>query len=139
MLRKLLVIVALLVPLALVACGDDEEETTAAPTESAAETTAADETASGSGESIAISETDFALDPADPTTAAGDVTFEVRNDGEFPHNLEVEGNGVEEVTDTIDPGGSDSLTVSLEPGSYEIYCSIGDHAEQGMTGELTVE
>ena len=139
MLRKLLVIVALLVPLALVACGDDEEETTAAPTESAAETTAADETASGSGESIAISETDFALDPADPTTAAGDVTFEVSNDGEFPHNLEVEGNGVEEVTDTIDPGGSDSLTVSLEPGSYEIYCSIGDHAEQGMTGELTVE
>ena len=139
MVRKLLVLVVLMVPLMAVGCGDDEDETTAASETTAAETTSDDQAASGGGETITIGETEFALDPADPTAAAGDVTFEVSNDGGIPHNLEVEGNGVEEVTNTIDPGGSESLTVALEPGTYELYCSIGDHADQGMTGELTVE
>ena len=79
------------------------------------------------------------LDPSDPTAQAGEVTIEAVNDGGTVHNLEIEGNGVEEVTDDLDPGSSGEVTVDLEPGSYEIYCAIGDHAEQGMEGELTVE
>ena len=88
----------------------------------------------GGGETVEISETEFALDPADPTVAAGSVTFDVSNDGETVHNLEIEGNGVEEVTDTIEAGASAQLTVDLEPASYEMYCAIGDHARPGHGG-----
>ncbi len=136
MVRKLLVLVAVAIPLTFAACGDDEDTTTAA---SDTATTSTEESApTGGGATVDISETEFQLDPADPTAEAGSVTFNVSNDGQTVHNLEVEGNGVEEVTDSIEAGGSAELTVDLEPGEYEIYCSIGDHAEQGMEGTLTV-
>jgi plastocyanin len=140
--RKSLALIAIMIPLALAACGDDDDEdTTSAATEPTTEETTTDETAGagGGGEEIAISETEFALDPADPTVAAGEVTIAVTNDGATLHNLEVEGNGVEEITDDLDPGQSDDLALDLEAGTYRIYCAIGDHAAQGMEGELTVE
>ena len=67
------------------------------------------------------------------------MTFDVTNDGQTVHNLEVEGNGVEEVTDDIEPGGTAQLAVDLEPGTYEMYCAIGNHRELGMDGTVTVE
>ena len=136
--RKFLVLAVAIVPLALAACGDDDETTSAGATDTtAAETTTA--ASGGAGGSVAIKETEFVLDPSDPTTGAGPVSIEVTNDGSIPHDLEVEGNGIEEVTDTIEPGGSATLDVDLEPGSYKIYCTIGDHEEQGMVGELTAQ
>jgi plastocyanin len=140
--RKSIVLAAVLIaiPLALAACGDDEDETTAAEETAAEETTGADSTAdSGAGSSISISETEFALDPDAANAAAGPVTIEVSNDGNTVHNLEVEGEGVEEVTTDLEPGASDTLELELVAGTYEMYCNIGDHADQGMVGELTVE
>jgi plastocyanin len=124
--RRSLITLAVALPLVVAACGDDDETTTEAA-------------ASGAGGTIDISETEFAIDPADPTASAGEITFAITNDGAIVHNLEVEGNGVEEVSDDIQPGQSGELTVDLEPGTYELYCAIGDHAEQGMEGTLTVE
>ena len=138
MVRKSLALIAIALPLALVACGggDDTTSTTAA----SSETTSADTstTASG-GETVAISETEFKLDPADPTAKAGTVDFAVTNDGTTTHNLEIEGDGVEEVTDDIAPGDSADLAVDLQPGTYEIYCTIDSHRDQGMEGEVTVQ
>jgi plastocyanin len=136
-LAKTMIVLALAIPLAVAACGgdDDDETTSPAATETAEETTAS----GGGGGTVDISETEFKLDPSDPTVSAGTVTFNISNDGEFVHNLEVEGNGVEEVSDDFQPGQSGKLTVDLEPGTYELYCAIGDHAEQGMEGTLTVE
>jgi plastocyanin len=133
-------IAALVAAFALTACGDDDDDDTAA-TETAAETTSEmteDQASSGGGETIAISESDFKLDPADVEAKAGSITFELTNDGETEHNLEVEGNGIEEVSDTITAGQSTKFTVDLEPGTYEIYCAIGSHKDLGMEGELTV-
>ena len=146
MVRKSMALIAIMIPLALAACGDDDDDdTAAAPETTTAEETTTDDTAGtgggggGGGESLTISETEFALDPADPTVAAGEVTITAVNDGATVHNLEVEGNGVEEITDDLNPGDSGELTLDLEPGEYEIYCAIGDHAAQGMEGTLTVE
>ena len=37
------------------------------------------------------------------------------------------------------PGGeSRSARLNLEHGNYEILCTVGDHAELGMTGTLRV-
>lgn len=141
--RKSLALIAIVIPLALAACGDDDDEetTSAATSETTTEETTTDDAAQtgGGGEELTISETEFALDPADPTVAAGEVTITATNDGATLHNLEVEGNGVEEITDDLDPGQSGELTLDLEPGEYEMYCAIGDHAAQGMEGTLTVE
>jgi uncharacterized cupredoxin-like copper-binding protein len=126
--------------LALAACGGEEgAETIAAPattTEGATGATGA----TGEAQEVDVSETEFVIDPANPEVRAGTVTFNVTNDGELPHNLEVEGNGVEEeLEQNLEPGDSGELTVDLEPGTYEWYCPVGDHAEQGMEGTLTVE
>ena len=140
--RKSLALIAIVIPLALAACGDDDDDdTSAATTETTTEETTTDDTAQtgGGGEELTISETEFALDPADPSVAAGEVTITATNDGATVHNLEVEGDGVEEITDDLDPGQSGELMLDLAPGEYEIYCAIGDHAAQGMEGTLTVE
>jgi plastocyanin len=140
-LHKSLIAIAVAIPLTLSACGggDDSSSTTAAST---TESTASSTTASGgggAGGSVDISETEYKLDPADPTSGAGNVTFNVSNDGGVTHSLEVEGNGVEEETDDIQPGSSAKLSVDLKPGTYEIYCPIDDHRGLGMEGTLTVQ
>lgn len=134
MLTNALIVLALALPVGLVACGDDDDDETSASPATTSESEA------GGGETVAVSETDFAIDPANPTVQAGTVTFEVTNNGQAPHNLEVEGNGIEEELESdLQAGDSGTLTVDLEPGTYEWYCPVGDHAEQGMEGELTVE
>ena len=37
------------------------------------------------------------------------------------------------------PAASESTRLNLEHGSYEMVCTVGDHAELGMTGTLEVE
>jgi plastocyanin len=140
-----LLAVVLTIPLTLAACGDDDDDETAAgDTTTTEEPTTEDTTTEaaaggGGGETVDISETEFAIDPKDVTAAAGEVTFAIANDGSAPHNLEVEGNGIEELSDTIEGGQKTNLTVNLEPGEYEMYCAIPGHREQGMEGTVTVE
>lgn len=128
----------------IAACGSDSNDSTSAADTSTTESSTTESTtpASGGGGAagtVEIAESEYKLDPADPSTAAGSVTFNVTNDGQIAHNFEVEGNGVEEEVETIDPGASGTLTIDdLKPGSYEIYCSIEGHRDLGMEGTLTV-
>jgi plastocyanin len=70
---------------------------------------------------------------------AGPTTFTITNDGTHEHNFEVEGNGIEEKLEAnLRPGESGTLEVDLQPGTYEVYCPVGDHRDQGMFLELTV-
>ena len=123
--------------LAFSGCGDDDEEVartppTTQPTEPGG--------AAGKAQEVDVSETEFKLDPADPTVKPGTVTFKATNDGQALHNLEIEGDGVEEeLPQDLQPGDSGELTVDLEPGTYEMYCPVSNHAELGMEGEVTVE
>jgi len=137
-LRKSLTLFAIVIPLVLAACGDDDSSDSSTSASSDTESTTVT-AGGGSGETVDISETEFKLDPSDPSTKAGNVTFQVTNDGQTVHNLEVEGNGVEEVTDDLQPGDQGVLSVDLQPGTYEMYCSIDSHREQGMEGEITVQ
>ncbi len=71
---------------------------------------------------------------------AGAVTFTVTNAGTIPHAFEVEGRGLEQETPIIQPGGTATLTLSLAPGTYEVYCPVGEdsHKKLGMETRLTV-
>ena len=97
--------------------------------------------AGGAASNVDISETDFKLNPSDPKVKAGQVTFNVSNDGQTVHSLEVEGpNGDQELQSDLSPGQSGVLSVDLsKPGKYEFYCPIGNHKQLGMKGEITVQ
>jgi plastocyanin len=132
----MLAVVAL--SLAVAACGGDDDDEADEP---AAEETTRDTTGGGGGTTLELA-TDpggaLAFDQTELTAPAGEVTIHLTNDAQIPHNVEVEGNGVEEVSDTI-TGSDTSLTLTLEPGEYEFYCAIPGHREGGMEGTLTVE
>lgn len=97
-----------------------------------------------SGRPVAVKGYEYGFDPGTITVrgASGEasVRFELRNDGSLPHDLHVR-EGDEELGGTEAVGGGESAdgTVRLAKGEYEIYCSIGDHADLGMTGTLRVE
>jgi len=88
--------------------------------------------------SVKLSEWNVALSQA--RIAAGSVTFVITNAGSIPHGFEVEGQGIEQEIETIQPGASDTLTLTLKPGSYEVYCPVGSdsHKKLGMDAHLKV-
>jgi plastocyanin len=96
-------------------------------------------TGDAAGGSVELTATEFAFDPSSiQVDEAGKTTFTLVNDGKFGHALEIEGQGIEEETDTIDGGKTTELTVELKPGEYEFYCPVGNHREMGMEGTLVV-
>lgn len=138
-----LAVALLLVSAALAACGggdDDESATTgaAAPAQTTEET-------GGGGGGTTLAETaqesgGLSFSRSALTARSGSVTVTLDNPSanQLPHAIEIEGNGVEEETETIDPGARASVTVDLRPGRYEFYCPVGDHRQAGMRGTLTV-
>jgi plastocyanin len=68
---------------------------------------------------------------------AGEVTFELVNDGNLEHNVTVDDLGDEMVVEAM--GGETATgTVELEPGTYSFHCDVPGH-EQQMQGEFTVQ
>jgi len=74
------------------------------------------------------------------TVTTGTVTFTVANTGTVPHAFEVEGQGIEQETKVIQPGSSATLTLTLKPGTYDVYCPVGgdSHKHLGMETRLRV-
>src|SRR5256885_1607551 len=84
---------------------------------------------------------EFSLTPDRMVVSAGRDTFALQNTGRFPHNVHIEGNGVSTDVKPDGPvagGETFSGAVTLAPGTYDIWCPVGTHREQGMVGTLTV-
>ena len=102
-------------------------------------TGAADEaTPAAVGEVVAVELDEFEVRmPSE--LAAGPTTFRVTNVGGAEHNFEVEGQGIEEeFEENLRPGEVKEMTLDLQPGTYTVYCPVGNHEDQGMALELTV-
>jgi uncharacterized cupredoxin-like copper-binding protein len=116
--RRFLLVLTVL----LAGCGSDEAQDSGGP-----------------AEAVQLVAKEYSFDPQSLTVdKTGKVTFRVKNEGGTAHALEVEGKGVEEETESIEPGESGELTVQLAAGEYEFYCPIGNHREMGMEGTLVV-
>jgi uncharacterized cupredoxin-like copper-binding protein len=76
---------------------------------------------------------------ADAEAPAGPLTIESVNDQPVPHNIAVDGNGVDEKGEVVQDGGTSTVEVDLDAGEYAFYCSVPGHREGGMEGVLTVE
>jgi plastocyanin len=111
---------------ALGGCGEDEQpvRTVTAPANS----------------TLRMVADEYSFDPgAIDVRGAGTLTITLRNEGSLAHNLRVRRDG-EQIGGTPSfPGGeSRSARLNLEHGTYELVCTVGDHAELGMTGTLRV-
>jgi uncharacterized cupredoxin-like copper-binding protein len=172
---------------ALAACGSDDNNgnatstagrgaTTVAPTKAATSAatsapTAAATSAStattpaqggGTGAAIAATEKDFAITLDKTTAAAGQLTFNIQNNGpsthEFvviktdlaPDQLPVDEDefavdedaagltSVDEVED-IEANTSATLTVNVTAGRYVVICNLPAHYQQGMRAGFSVQ
>jgi uncharacterized cupredoxin-like copper-binding protein len=122
-------IVATAAALLAAGCGGGSDE-------SSSETTGA---AGGSTNAVQVTLDEWSVAPQTISVdTTGEVTFRVTNAGDQQHALEVQGDGVEEETDTLDPGADGTLTVTLERGTNEVYCPLFDHRSRGMEASLAV-
>ena len=85
---------------------------------------------------VNLTATDFKFNPSDPTVKSGEVTFNLKNDGQVTHSLEIEDvNGQDqELEGEVSPGQSGTLKVNLPPGKYEFYCPVGQPQGDGHGG-----
>jgi plastocyanin len=124
--RRLAVTCAIL--LCLAGCGGDDEEQ---PVRSVTV---------NPNSTLEVVADEYSFDPGRIVVrGAGPLTIRLRNAGELAHNLRVERGGEDLGGTPTFPGGqTQDGRVNLEHGNYELICTVGDHAELGMTGELQV-
>ena len=88
---------------------------------------------------IVVNGDEFSFSPASFTLTAGEkIKLTFNNVGNSSHNFTIEDLGV--ATKTIGGGKSDTVEFTVEEsGTYVTFCSVGNHQEQGMEGDLVVE
>jgi plastocyanin len=87
---------------------------------------------------VTMSAVEFAFQPATVRTSGGSVTINLRNDGQFPHNVQFDGQAAPIFADNLTSGQSATATVNLAPGTYTFYCPVDGHRDRGMVGTLTI-
>ena len=94
---------------------------------------------------VAIKESEFKLSPSSVTLSKpGTYAFKAENNGSVQHSLTIEGKGVKgdevELEQALSPGQSGVLTVTFQKsGTYEMYCPVDGHEQEGMKGEVVVK
>jgi uncharacterized cupredoxin-like copper-binding protein len=93
---------------------------------------------------VAIKETEFKLSPSSVTLSKpGTYAFKAQDKGSTQHSLTIEGKGVKgdevELEQALSPGQSGVLRVTFQKsGTYEMYCPVDGHEQEGMKGEVVV-
>ena len=95
----------------------------------------------GLGDAIPMIVKDFTLDPKDLTVAGSKFALAVTNQGPTLHNITIRaGDGTVLVgTKDLREGGSEVISVDLQPGTYTTFCSLPGHESLGIVGSLTVK
>ena len=92
-----------------------------------------------SGTQIKANLTEFHIALSEQPTTAGTYTFVVTNGGSATHALTITGPGVTgQHTGSLSPGQSANLTVTLQNGSYDVFCPVDGHKGMGMDMTVTV-
>ncbi|HXJ63771.1 MAG TPA: plastocyanin/azurin family copper-binding protein [Actinomycetota bacterium] len=110
---------------------------------------------SSSGGKVDVGLKEFSISPNAQSVKAGDVTFDVTNDGTTQHEMVLirtddapadlpfengeasETGSVGEVAE-LNAGASGTLNVDVKPGRYVMICNLPGHYTAGMRTEFTV-
>lgn len=149
-------------PVALTACGSNDKGSSGSTTSSSSgsdggygygsstATTTTTTSTTGGGSSKGASTVELhaqehggghmSFDKPAYSAKAGKVTIRMSDPSSdsLSHGIEIEGNGVERKGSVVAPGGTSTITVSLKPGTYDLYCPVPGHRAMGMAATLTV-
>ncbi|MDQ3433360.1 MAG: hypothetical protein M3481_01515 [Actinomycetota bacterium] len=95
----------------------------------------------GAGEPVRVSGSEYTFDPGRIIVAGGPARLRVTldNQGDLAHNIKVLDGDAEIGGLSSFPAGEErTTTVAVEPGRYRLVCTVADHEELGMEGELQV-
>ena len=123
------------------ACGSSGSPAASSTSTSAAPTTSSSSTStSGAGAATNVTATEMEYKIALSTTTfhPGAYVFTVENKGTVSHGFVITGPGVNKSDQIQPPGGSETVSVTLQAGSYEIYCPVDGHKSLGMDDHITV-
>jgi plastocyanin len=83
---------------------------------------------------------EFSLAPSRAAINAGKATIELANFGEDPHDLRLQRVGGTKIYGwpVALPGVVEDRTLTLAPGRYRLWCSLGNHRALGMLATLVV-
>ncbi|CAB4873958.1 MAG: c-type cytochrome [Actinobacteria bacterium] len=73
------------------------------------------------------------------TASAGTLTLVSINKASVPHNIALQGSGVNALGAVVQGGGTSKITVTVKAGTYTFFCSVPGHRLAGMQGTLTVK
>jgi hypothetical protein len=91
---------------------------------------------------VSVAAREFSLTLSRPLVGKGSVRVELRNNGEDPHNLVVSPEGTHTPLasfSTLGPGTYERRSVALDPGRYQLWCSLEGHEAAGMSVTLRVQ
>ena len=83
---------------------------------------------------------EFSLALSRPTIRAGNAIVELANFGQDPHDLRLQRIGGTKVYawPIAQPGSVETRALTLTPGRYRFWCSLGNHRGLGMLATLVV-
>ena len=87
---------------------------------------------------LAADKTNLKFDKTSLQAKAGKVTIAMKNPAPIPHDVSLQGKGVNTKGKVVKGGGTSTVTADLKPGTYTFYCSVDAHRQAGMQGKLTV-
>lgn len=136
----------------LAACGGDRSETATADTAgTAGETTTETATHPGSpggtavvpdvaaGTTVLVVVTEGSIAVRGQEIPPGPAVLTIENGGREVHNLFIEGAGISRAAgDTIPEGGTATVDVNFQPGTYTLYCPVLNHRENGEQTTITI-
>lgn len=109
-------------------CGSDDESSGRSATVAA-------------GSELQVVADEYSFDPERIVVRPGGrLKIALENTGVLAHNLRVFHDGHDRGgTTTFTGGKTRDAALELEPGEYELICTVGNHADLGMKGKLTIE
>jgi len=111
----------------------------APPPASATSSTGAASSPAAEGTKVTATETEYTIMLSTNTFTPGTYTFVADDTGKATHALTINGPGVQDKsTAKVTGGQSASVTVTLQKGTYELFCPVSNHKQQGMDTHITV-
>ncbi|MCP5029599.1 MAG: hypothetical protein GY929_25285 [Actinomycetia bacterium] len=141
--KRSLVVASVVAMVLLAGCGGGSDDSESSDSDT--------DTPSEGVTELTVVATEFAYDPDGPTIAADtDVSVTLQNDGVVAHDWFVLEEGVtiesesefDESTvifkiEQIEGGESETASVNLPAGSYQIICAVTGHLDAGMEQSIT--